>query len=121
VSPISGRPDGAAFLVSKAFSFLGLGGRLSRVNRFPAARTNSPIAPRTQSRHGGSGWGYTTQVRELVMDARCDNRGCNARALKELWLDNGLSLYFCGHHAAQHMPWLSVEERFSEEPMIITA
>ena len=49
----------------------------------------------------------------------CDQRGCDARALREMWFDNGSSLWFCAHHCAQNFPWIEPEVRFSDEPCLI--
>lgn len=49
----------------------------------------------------------------------CDQRGCTARALREMWFDNGSSLHFCSHCAAQHFPWIEPDVRFSAEPCVI--
>lgn len=49
----------------------------------------------------------------------CDQGGCTARATREVWMDNGLSLYACGHHAAEWLPWIDPEVRFDLEPCVI--
>lgn len=49
----------------------------------------------------------------------CDQAGCPAEALRELWFDNDLTLWGCGHHAAQWLPWLTPEVRFDPKPTLI--
>lgn len=49
----------------------------------------------------------------------CDQGGCTARATRELWFDNGHTLWMCGHHAARAYPDLPIETRFDLEPAVI--
>ena len=49
----------------------------------------------------------------------CDQRGCTARATREVWFDNGGELWFCSHHASQHFPWIERDLRFTDKPTVI--
>lgn len=50
----------------------------------------------------------------------CDQGGCTARATREVWMDNGYSLWFCGHDAAEAFP-LPDDVRFAVEDVVIWA
>ena len=49
----------------------------------------------------------------------CDQRDCTARATREVWFDNGHSLWACSHHSATWFPWIEAKVRFDEEPTVI--
>ena len=64
------------------------------------------------------GTSHTHRRGERAMET-CDQRGCEARALREMWFDSGGSLWFCSHHCAQNFPWIEPDVRFSDEPCLI--
>lgn len=51
----------------------------------------------------------------------CDHAQCPARALREIYFDNGFSLFTCLHHAGMWFAWIKGDERFSlDQKLIVT-
>ena len=51
----------------------------------------------------------------------CDARGCPARATREISYDSGSTLHACSHHAAEWLPWLTPDMRFTADHLNVYA